>query len=117
MVENLSPRLGDDFFRSVFMNKVIIEMPPVSRCDVSNCAYNVNKNCHAKAVTVGDFTNPGCDTFLDSVSHNKDTRRIAGVGACKVSECRFNDYLECVADEIVVGFANKKVSCLTYAPR
>ncbi len=99
------------------MNKLTIEMPLVSRCDVSNCAYNVSKSCHAKAVTFGDFTNPGCDTFFDSVSHNKETRRVAGVGACKVSECRFNDDLECVANEIVVGFADKKVNCLTYAPR
>ena|SRR3990167_2812242 len=99
------------------MKKVTIEMPLVSRCDVSRCGYNVNSSCHAKAITVGDYTNPGCDTFLDGSEHSKETKRIAGVGACKVVNCKYNEDFECTAENIIVGFAKKKINCLTYATR
>lgn len=99
------------------MEKVIAEMPIVSRCDVSRCGYNVNHGCHAKAITVGDLANPGCDTFFNASKHNKETKRIAGVGACKVSSCKHNEDFECTAENIVVGFANQKINCLTYATR
>jgi hypothetical protein len=97
--------------------KVSNEMSPVRACDATRCAYNVNQSCHAKAVTIGDLNDPGCDTFLDAPTHNKETRRIAGVGACKVSVCKFNDDLECTADTIAVGYAGTKVKCLTFAAR
>lgn len=92
-------------------------MPIISRCDVSGCAYNTDKNCHARAITVGDLANPGCDTFFDNIGHTKETQRIAGVGACKVTNCRHNNDLECTADSIEVGFSAKKINCLTYAPQ
>lgn len=97
--------------------KITNEMSPVRTCAATRCTYNVNQNCHAKAVTIGDLKNPGCDTFFDTTGHTKETRRIAGVGACKVAACKFNDDFECTADTISVGFAGTKVNCITFAAR
>ena len=96
------------------MGKVIIEIPIVSKCDIKKCGYNVNNNCHAKAITVGDEMNPGCDTFFENKSHSRETKRIAGVGACKVSSCRHNNDYECTAEGVSVGFSDGKINCLTY---
>ena len=34
------------------MKKLTLEMPMISSCDVEQCGYNQNKNCHAKAITL-----------------------------------------------------------------
>jgi hypothetical protein len=96
------------------MEKLTIEMPLVSRCDVDQCGYNVSHFCHAKAITIGDNKNPGCDTFFDTNNHNKETKRNAGVGACKVSACKYNNDFECTASNIKVGFSHQKINCLTF---
>lgn len=98
------------------MEKITIEMPLVSSCTVNDCAYNVTQSCHAKAITIGDGHNPGCDTFFELSSHNKETKRIAGVGACKVSTCKYNNDYECVAVNINVGLvSNHNINCLTFS--
>lgn len=97
------------------MGNVSNEMPTVSKCDIRNCAYNVNSGCHAKAITVGDHMNPGCDTFFDREFHTLENKRIAGVGACKVTDCKYNEDLECSATNIAVGMKNKKINCLTFS--
>lgn len=94
-----------------------LEMPEVKKCDVNNCGFNVGNNCHAKAITIGDSANPGCDTFFDSGSHTNETKRIAGVGACKVSSCKYNNDFECSASNITVGFVDSKINCRTFTPR
>lgn len=99
------------------MQKISLEMPIVQRCDVTKCGYNSECTCHAKAITIGDYSNPGCDTFLDSASHTKNTQRMAGVGACKVSNCQYNNDFECTVHEISVGFNGQKVNCLTFKSR
>lgn len=99
------------------MEKLIIEMPIVKKCDVKDCGFNANSSCHAKAITIGDFDNPGCDTFMNSSHHAKESKRIAGVGACKVSGCKYNRDFECNADSIVVGFNSDKINCKTYTPK
>lgn len=99
------------------MKEITIEMPLVSACSVELCGYNLNHQCHAKAITVGDSANPGCDTFFKADKHSKETKRVAGVGACKVSECKFNEDFECAANNISVGFARHKINCLTFTPR
>lgn len=99
------------------MEKMSIEMPTVSKCSVEGCGYNNGGACHAKAITVGDYENPGCDTFLDSKVHAKNKKRIAGVGACKVSACKHNQDFECTANNISVGFNGGKINCLTFAPK
>jgi hypothetical protein len=99
------------------MEKITIEMPFVSRCDANQCGYNVSGACHAKAITIGDFITPGCDTYFEASNHNKEAKRIAGVGACKVSVCRFNNDLECSASKIVVGVVENEINCLTFQKR
>jgi hypothetical protein len=101
------------------MKKLTILMPLVSTCSVPDCAYNTNKRCHAKAITIGDDENPACDTYLplpDTVAPElKAAQIIAGVGACKVQTCKHNQNYECTADEIFVGNVLDYGSCLTYA--
>ncbi len=101
----------------VFTKTNPLEMPEVKRCDANDCGYNLNSNCHAKAITIGDYSNPGCDTFMGIHRHTKEIKRIAGVGACKVSDCKFNDDYECIAQDISVGFKEGKVNCLTFTAR
>jgi hypothetical protein len=97
--------------------KITIEMPQVSACEVTECAYNVERGCHARAITIGDDVHPGCDTFFTSTKHASHYKKTAGVGACKVSGCTFNEEFECMADAIEVGFQGGDINCLTYTPR
>jgi hypothetical protein len=100
------------------MKRLVIEMPEVLRCAASQCLYNTNGACHAKAITVGNALSPDCDTFLDSKVHARNIQLHAGVGACKVSGCRYNQDFECTAGNgIEVGFASSQVRCLTFEPR
>lgn len=96
------------------MRTFSIEMPQVNECRVSSCAYNLEKTCHARAITVGDGVNAMCDTFFDSDSHN-NRRDIAGVGACKVSGCSYNDDFECQANDIIIGMSSDGARCLTFS--
>lgn len=97
------------------MNTKTIEMPDVSRCDASVCAYNAENGCRARAITVGDGTFPGCDTFLGGSAVSVTTARVAGVGACKVAGCKYNQELECQADAIMVAQSGAQPVCQTYA--
>ena len=92
-------------------------MPNVSKCVVNGCAYNCGECCHAKAITIGDNLNPGCDTFFTAERHMKHSTFLAGVGACKVSVCKYNEDFECTADSINVGYVGKEVKCLSFAAR
>jgi hypothetical protein len=96
--------------------EMTINIPVVSGCAVSECAYNVDKRCHARAITIGDGIHPGCDTFLGASKHIHDKKQIAGVGACKVAACLYNEDLECAADEVEVGHHGKDINCLTFTP-
>lgn len=97
--------------------KITIEMPQVSACEVTECGYNLNRACHARAITIGDGIHPGCDTHFRSASHASHYQNLAGVGACKVAGCQFNDDFECMAEKIQVGFKGNDINCLTYMPR
>lgn len=94
--------------------KVTIEMPSVSKCTATQCAYNSGQKCHAKAITVGDEQNPGCDTFFQVSGHSREVSRIAGVGACKISVCQYNSDYECAAQNIEVGVSKGSIQCLTF---
>lgn len=42
-----------------------MKMPTISACEVTDCAYNANRQCHTMAVTVGGpETCARCDTYL-----------------------------------------------------
>lgn len=97
--------------------EILIEMPMIQRCDVSECSYNLNAACHAKAITIGDGASPGCDTFMNTGSHVRSKQIKAGVGACKVDGCSHNNDFECAADSISVSQEGSKVMCMTYMPR
>lgn len=98
--------------------KMTIDMPYVADCMVAECAYNQNNKCHARAITIGDGVNPGCDTsFLGASKHARNTKHIAGVGACKITGCNFNDDLECTAENITVDMKSGNIRCVTFAAR
>lgn len=95
------------------MQSISLVMPLISSCSVSDCAYNKDKMCNARAITVGDQQHPRCDTFFKGDTHVSHTRKEAGVGACKVSSCKHNEDFECMADKISVAMSNNEVRCKT----
>jgi hypothetical protein len=97
--------------------KITLEIPAVRACNVEGCAYNVDMNCHARAITVGDGVHPGCDTFFGGGDGHTHWGGTAGVGACKVSGCRHNADFECMADGISVGYSGGTVHCMTFQAR
>lgn len=99
------------------MQAITVEMPPVARCAAARCAYNASGKCRAKAITVGDETRAGCDTYFPAQRHSHEKERVAGVGACKAADCRFNRDFECSADSVEVGWQDGQVDCLTYEGR
>ena len=91
-----------------------MDMPRVNKCEVTDCAYNKDKCCHAMAITVGNTVHPKCDTFCQSMVQGGDLACIAGVGSCKVSSCKFNKHLECQAPGIWVGYRQDEPDCMTF---
>ncbi len=91
-----------------------MDMPKVVKCDVTECAYNIDEECNALAITIGDSTHPQCDTFCTSAAKGQASGGIASVGACKVSCCTHNSGLECQASEICVGYQGDEADCLTF---
>lgn len=91
-----------------------MEMPSVSRCDATECAYNMGGKCHALAITVGDEPHPRCDTFCDMSTTGGDPSTEACVGACKMMSCMYNESLECEAPDVCIGHKGSDVDCLTY---
>ena len=57
---------------------ITVELPAVSGCSATECAYNVDRNCHARAITIGDGLHPGCDTYFKTSTHTQDRDRHAG---------------------------------------
>lgn len=96
------------------MKKLTLEMPLISQCEVHDCAYNVRRSCHAKAITIGDNSTPNCDTYFTFDVHCRSTNQVAGVGACKVKECVHNEDFECTAKNIKVGLSKDMAQCLTF---
>lgn len=93
------------------------KMPSVSECEVTSCAYNQQRVCHALAITVGDDICPMCDTYFGSASKGGVGDATGSVGACKESDCQFNDALECSAPNIKVANHSGHADCSTYKRR
>lgn len=91
-----------------------MEITKVRKCEVTECAYNTDNCCHAIAITIGDESNPMCDTFCQSAVKGGDNEATACVGACKVSSCQHNDSLECQCPEIEVGYQGYDADCLSF---
>ncbi len=90
-------------------------MPKVLDCEVAECSYNKNKECHAMAITVGGTRHPLCDTYLKASQKGGVADMIGAVGACKEDDCRFNRSLECTASGIHVGIHMDHADCKTFA--
>jgi len=97
--------------------KVSLEMPAVQNCEATECAYNREQVCHARAITIGDNQHAACDTMLSGEPKHAKRPDVAGVGACKVASCMYNDDFECQADGIEVGLAQDHADCLTFEIR
>lgn len=93
-----------------------MELPVINRCEAEACAYNLERVCHAAAITVGDVLHAHCDTFFAATPKGGDPSSVGRVGACKKAECRHNVQLECQAPGIDVGYADHEANCMTYAP-
>lgn len=96
------------------MEKITLEMPMIDKCTATECAYNVDKMCHARAITVGDSIQPGCDTYLAGSRHIRQVKQVAGIGACKTAGCKFNNDFECMAESVQVGMVKHKANCMTF---
>ncbi len=92
-----------------------MEMTKILECDVEECAYNTDHQCHTMAITVGGTIDHKCDTFCQSSLKGGRTDMISTVGACKVATCAYNMNLECGAPGIKVGHVGDEVDCLTFA--
>ncbi len=74
---------------------VVMEMSKVTKCKVSDCAYNENDLCYAETITLGEGRPPRCLTYQMSSA--------AGAGDSQGSSCRFDVDLKCQSPEIFVG--------------
>jgi hypothetical protein len=97
--------------------KTEMKVAQVQKCDVTDCAYNIDNACHTPAITIGDAAMPRCDTFCQSAMHGGDVGCMAGVGACKVERCAYNESLECQASGISVGYQSDEPMCMTFKAR
>ena len=95
-----------------------MKMPTISACNVTDCAYNTNQQCHTMAVTVGGpEVCARCDTYFNASQKGGVSDMTASVGACKVNDCSFNSSFECTAPSIKVGQHQGHADCTTFNPR
>jgi hypothetical protein len=99
--------------RKIKRRKKMIKMPMITKCKITECAYNTDMKCHALAITVGGSI-PICDTFLKSSKKGGDKDANAGVGACKVEACKFNQEFECSAESVMVSMHADQAECDTF---
>lgn len=95
----------------------MLTMPKVLSCSVTECAYNINRECHTPAITVGNGGHASCDTYYRNPERGGDNDIIGGVGACKSYECKFNQRFECFAPGINVGWHSEHADCQTFNRR
>jgi len=93
-----------------------MKMPKVLDCDMTDCAYNRDKKCHALAITVGSPC-AMCDTYLHSARKGGVDDETGGVGACRMADCAANVDLECTAKGIHVKHHGKHPDCASFKPR
>jgi hypothetical protein len=93
-----------------------LQMVKVLDCEVTDCAYNTNKECHTAAITVGS-DHPSCDTFVKMPRKAGAMDMTGGVGACRVDTCKYNDALECTAPGIHVRLHAGHADCATFSRR
>ena len=87
-------------------------MSKIIECQVTSCAFNREKNCHAPAITIGGPP-ACCDTFIDSAEEGGTAIR-GSVGACKMTDCLYNDDMECSAGQVKISTQKCDADCVTY---
>jgi hypothetical protein len=91
--------------------------PSIVKCDVLQCAYNINQQCHTPAITVGSMC-PKCESFTKGLDKGGDVNVSGSVGSCHESDCKFNQSLECSSPGgISVGSHMWHADCKTYSKR
>jgi hypothetical protein len=86
----------------------------VLTCIAADCSYNMELECLAPKIEVGD-DHPTCDTF----THTPQVQRAqeeALVATCKVTQCTFNDSMHCKARGITVDHHSQHADCVTFRP-
>ena len=91
-----------------------MEMSKVMKCEVTDCAYNMDSCCRTMAITIGDGVHATCDTFCHFGIKGGNADCMAGVGACKIAPCMYNNNLECAAPGISIGYQGQEPDCLTF---
>lgn len=89
-----------------------MNMTVISKCDMSNCAYNKDGGCHTLGITVGPHAE--CNTFVHASSRGGFPEVKGGIGACLASSCKFNNKLECQAVDVNVSTDSKHADCTTF---
>jgi hypothetical protein len=111
-VEAGSKKVGE------IMKTLTVTMPVITECKAEECAYNRNRLCHARAITIGDGKHPACDTYFctshSSEQHIMNKNIIAGIGACKVQSCQYNVDYECFGENISIAHNNGRIACMNY---
>lgn len=92
-------------------------MPIILDCEVEDCSYNRDKECHALAITVGSEGHPVCDTFAKLSRKGGVADTLGCVGACREDDCKYNDSLECTALTVHVGQHSSHADCRTFVAR
>ena len=96
-----------------------MQMPKITECQVTQCSYNQNRQCHTMAITVGGPEDQCacCDTYFDAGQKGGIPDLTGSVGACKANSCEFNRSFECSAPGIQVGMHSGHADCTTFRPR
>jgi hypothetical protein len=109
--------IGRDSYKKEVI-KMAINMPNVVKCEVQDCSYNRNRECHALAITIGDErTHAMCDTYVKADHKGGVMDSTGKVGACKADGCKFNTDLECSAKNISVGLHQGHADCMTFSAK
>ncbi|MHB9155634.1 MAG: DUF1540 domain-containing protein [Endomicrobiales bacterium] len=93
-----------------------MDMVNVIDCSAVNCVYNVNKQCHTMAITVGS-DHARCESFMEQTQKEGVMDLTGRVGACHVGNCQFNESLECHASGIHVNPHSGHADCMTFNPK
>lgn len=93
-----------------------MKISPVVDCSAVGCIYNVNKQCHTPAITVGS-PEATCDTFMNGQQKAGEMDVTGGVGACRKSDCMYNESLECHANGIHVMVHQEHADCITFSAK
>jgi hypothetical protein len=92
-------------------------VPQVLDCKVKSCSYNKDATCHTMAITIGQGSDPMCDTFTNMPICGGVKEAKTFVGACKMSDCAHNENLECGARGVHVAMKHNQPDCMTFSKR